>query len=71
MVQLSHPYMATEKNHSFDYTDLCQQSVYKCWQYFQNNLKFCKEFDKKMLENFWWENDSKYCLEKQSGKDGE
>ena len=25
MVQLSHPYMTTEKN-SFDYTDLCQQS---------------------------------------------
>ena len=23
MVQLSHPYMTTEKNHSFDYTDLC------------------------------------------------
>ena len=26
MVQLSHPYMITGKNHSFDYTDLCQQS---------------------------------------------
>ena len=27
MVQLSHPYMMTiEKNHSFDYTDLCRQS---------------------------------------------
>ena len=26
MVQLSHPYMTTEKNHSFDCTDLCQQS---------------------------------------------
>ena len=25
MVQLSHPYVTTEKNHSFDYTDLCQQ----------------------------------------------
>ena len=24
MVQVSHPYMTTEKNHSFDYTDLCQ-----------------------------------------------
>ena len=24
MVQLSHPYMTTGKNHSFDYTDLCQ-----------------------------------------------
>ena len=23
MVQFSHPYMTTEKNHSFDYTDLC------------------------------------------------
>ena len=26
MVQLSRPYMTTEKNHSFDYTDLCWQS---------------------------------------------
>ena len=26
MVQLLHPYMATGKNHSFDYTDLCRQS---------------------------------------------
>ena len=26
MVQLSHLYMTTGKNHSFDYTDLCQQS---------------------------------------------
>jgi len=26
MVQLSHPYMTTGKNHSFDNTDLCQQS---------------------------------------------
>ena len=26
MVQLSHPYMTTEKNHSFDYMVLCQQS---------------------------------------------
>ena len=26
MVQLSHPYMTTEKNHSFDYMGLCQQS---------------------------------------------
>ena len=26
MVQLSHPYMTTGKNHTFDYTDLCQQS---------------------------------------------
>ena len=25
MVLLSHPYMITEKNHSFDYTDLCQK----------------------------------------------
>ena len=25
-VQLSHPYMTTGKNHSFDYMDLCQQS---------------------------------------------
>ena len=26
MVQLSHPYMTTGKNHSFDYMDLCHQS---------------------------------------------
>ena len=26
MFQLSHPYMTTGKNHSFDYTDLCWQS---------------------------------------------
>ena len=26
MVQLSHPYMTTGKNHSFDYMDLCWQS---------------------------------------------
>ena len=26
MVQLSHPYMTTGKNHSFDLPDLCQQS---------------------------------------------
>ena len=26
MVQLSHAYMTTEKNHSFDWTDLCPQS---------------------------------------------
>ena len=26
MNQFSHPYMTTEKNHSFDYTELCQQS---------------------------------------------
>ena len=26
VVQLSHPYMTTGKNHSFDYVDLCQQS---------------------------------------------
>ena len=26
IVQLSHPYMTTGKNYSFDYTDLCQES---------------------------------------------
>ena len=26
IVQLSHPYMTTEKTHSFNYTDLSQQS---------------------------------------------
>ena len=26
LVQLSHPYMTTGKNDSFDYMDLCQQS---------------------------------------------
>ena len=28
LVQLSHPYMTTGKNHSFDYMDLCQQSLH-------------------------------------------
>ena len=27
MAWLSHPYMTTRKNHSFDYTDLCQSSA--------------------------------------------
>ena len=27
MVQLSHPYMTTGKNHSLDYIDLCQKTV--------------------------------------------
>ena len=27
MVQFSHPYMTTGKNHSFDYAELCQQSA--------------------------------------------
>ena len=26
MIQLSHPYMTAEKNHSFDNMDFCQQS---------------------------------------------
>ena len=34
MVQLSHPYMTTEKNHSFDYTDLCQQSDVSVFLFF-------------------------------------
>ena len=29
IVQLSHPYMTTGKNHSFDYTKICQQSDMK------------------------------------------
>ena len=33
MVQLSHPYMTTGKNHSFDYTDLCQQSDVSSFKY--------------------------------------
>ena len=27
MVQLSYPYMSTERNHGFDHKDLCQQNV--------------------------------------------
>ena len=33
MVQLSHPYMTTEKKHIFDETDLCQQSNFSAFQY--------------------------------------
>ena len=33
MVQLSHPYMATGKTNSFDYTDLCQPSGISAFQY--------------------------------------
>ena len=33
MVQLSHLYMTTGKNHSFDYTDLWQQSDVSAFQY--------------------------------------
>ena len=29
--QLSYPYMTTEKNHSFDYMDLCQQSDFSAF----------------------------------------
>ena len=29
MVQVSHPYRTTEKNHSFDYVDLCDVSAFK------------------------------------------
>ena len=32
-VQLSDPYMTIGKNHSFDYTDLCQQSNVSAFQY--------------------------------------
>ena len=40
MVQLTHLYMTTGKNHSFDYTDLCQQSdvsafLIHCWGFLQ------------------------------------
>ena len=33
MVQLSHPYMTTGKNHSFDSTDFCQQSDISAFYY--------------------------------------
>ena len=33
MVQLSHPYITTGKNHSFDYTDLCWQSNISAFSY--------------------------------------
>ena len=33
MVQLSHPYMTTEKNHSFDYMDLCWQNNLSAFLY--------------------------------------
>ena len=31
MVQLSHPYMTTGKNHSFDYMDFCQESDFSAF----------------------------------------
>ena len=33
IVQLSHPYMTTGKNHSFDYTDLCWQINVSAFKY--------------------------------------
>ena len=33
MVQFSHPYMTTEKNHTFNCTDLCQQSDVSALEY--------------------------------------
>ena len=33
IVQLSHPYMTTGKNHSFGYTDLCRQSDGSAFEY--------------------------------------
>ena len=33
IVQGSHPYITTRKNHSFDYTDLCQQSGVSAFLY--------------------------------------
>ena len=33
MVQLSHPYMTTEKNYSFNYMDLCWQSDVSAFYY--------------------------------------
>ena len=33
VVQFSHPYMTTEKTHSFDYTNLCWQSNVSAFQY--------------------------------------
>ena len=40
MVQLSHPYMITEKKHSFDYTDLCRQRWSSTGPYMENNRLF-------------------------------
>ena len=37
MVQLSHPYMITGKNYSFDYTDLCQQNI-QCFKFLTLNV---------------------------------
>ena len=36
-VQVSHPYMTLEKNHLFDYVDLCQRSPAKLSPEFQNS----------------------------------
>ena len=58
MVQLSHPYMTTEKKHSFDYIDHCQQSdISAVTAFFQASFNFvaavtvCSEFG--APENIW------------------
>ena len=40
MVELSHPYMTTEKKHSFDYMDLCQQSNVSAFCYVKFVIAF-------------------------------
>ena len=40
MIELSHPYMTTEKNLSFDYMDLCQQSNVSAFYYVKFVIAF-------------------------------
>ena len=49
MVQLSHPYMTRGKNHSFDYTDLCQQSNVSAFLY---TVYVCHCFSSKEQASF-------------------
>ena len=49
MVHLSHPYMTTEKNHSFHYKDLCWQSGISAFYY---TICVCHSFSSKEQASF-------------------
>ena len=49
MVQLSHRYMTTEKNHSFDYRLFCQESDVSAFQY---AVQVCHSFSSKEQASF-------------------
>ena len=61
MVQLSHPYMTTAKNHSFDYTYLYQQSDISAFQYTEFVIAFLPR-SKRLLFS-WLQSSSAVILE--------